>query len=169
MRATDPVVNQFIEPDHEFDFNPLNRNLCFGGSKKPGTGGAFLPDFGINTEQEMFTVNEKLKPNTDQARGSTFETLNKAVTDLYPGLMRERDKVLGQIFGNSDSTQGDYGSTQGDTGGGDPNTGDGDPPPPTTEMTPEERRNNLRRLMASRYGRAQTVLTGGTGISDFGI
>lgn len=166
MRATDPIVNQFIEPDHEFDFNPLNRNLCFGGSKKPGTGGAFLPDFGINTEQEMFTVNEKLKPNTDQARGSTFETLNKAVTDLYPGLMRERDKALSQIFG-------DYGSTQGDTGGNtDPNTGnipEEENPPPTTEMTPEERRNNLRRLMASRYGRAQTVLTGGTGISDFGI
>lgn len=34
MRVTDPVVNQFLEPDHEFDFNPVNRNLCFGGGKK---------------------------------------------------------------------------------------------------------------------------------------
>ena len=34
MRVTDPVVNQFLEPDHEFDFNPVNRNLCFGGGGK---------------------------------------------------------------------------------------------------------------------------------------
>ena len=75
-------------------------------------------------------------------------------------------------------------SPGGDSGGGGGGDGDGTPSstdgglPPEEElaniesagaMTPEERQNRLRRLMASRYGRSQTVLTGGTGVSDFGI
>lgn len=165
MRATDPIVNQFIEPDHEFDFNPLNRNLCFGGSKKPGTGGVVLPDLGINTEQEMFTLNENLKPNTDQFRGGTVETINQAVTGAYDGAMNERDKLLGI---------GDYGQTQdtADTTTTDTATDTTDTTDTTlaeTVMTADEKRNKIRQLMASRYGRSKTILTGGSGVSGFGV
>ena len=114
------------------------------------------------------TLGQVLGLNTEQANKlDSFEEIGKAITTnaMYgaqslglPSAPTAGDMVgaVAGMYGANDST------TTTDT------TTD-NTPSADLQMTPEERRNNLRRLMASRYGRAQTVLTGGTGISGFGV
>lgn len=72
MRVTDPVVNQFLEPDHEFDFNPVNRNLCFGGG-----GGVFKPI--VKTVEDISKgVTSSLDPKSWQKVG---EAQKKSLAD----------------------------------------------------------------------------------------
>lgn len=163
MKHQQPIVNQFLESEQDFSYDINNRNLCFGGSSSGGKGIQFD---GPNTNQDMFTVNPKLRINQEQFRDGTFEDFNKALTDFVPGIVREYGNLVEKIIPPTPEGDQGYGQTQDDTT--DDSTPEEDLPTETT-MTAEEKRNKLRQLMASRYGRRETILTGGTGLSDFGV
>lgn len=67
-----------------------------------------------------------------------------------------------------DFGMGGIGGSGGGGGGGD--SGGGSPDTSTeTTMTASEKRDKLRQLMASRYGKRETILTSGTGVAGFGV
>lgn len=69
-------------------------------------------------------------------------------------------------FGMPDFGMGGIGGSGG--GGGDNGGGSTDTSTETT-MTASEKRDKLRQLMASRYGKRETILTSGTGVAGFGV
>lgn len=146
MKHQQPIVNQFLESEQDFSYDINNRNLCFGGSAgkalKDITGGVYNPE---GAEQLS---------NVDlySATKTNLESMGKEVgmPDPYDLTQQAIEAVYGKTA--EDTTDVTTDDTMNET-----------------TMTAEEKRNKLRQLMASRYGRRETILTGGTGLSDFGV
>lgn len=157
-------------------------------------GGTVGETLGLNTEQAGKFYKEKVVPTAADigniATGGiipahAFEQGLTAVENLPRDLqntaerpyesfsLKKGEGVIGQflernkLFPNNEWMNGgggDYG-TPSDTS----TTDTTDNKATETTMTAEEKRNKIRQLMASRYGRSKTILTGGTGVSDFGV
>lgn len=156
MKHQQPIVNQFLESEQDFNYDINNRNLCFGGSA-----GEAAKSVTKNVAKVVTGGYEgDLVYNPQGAEQLADELYSIAKTNI------ESFDPLSNPFKRETSTEGtpDYGQTQDDTT--DVTTDD---TMNETTMTAEEKRNKLRQLMASRYGRRETILTGGTGLSDFGV
>jgi hypothetical protein len=226
--AMQPIYKQFIEPDCEFPFNRLNRNLCFGGSGGAAlqtvTGGVYSKKEAEKSDPNAQKLNLDQRPNIEQglnldqamtgsinteqfgtpSTGNAPSALDTTALDKASGVLTEyvqakgayltRDlpeflknpyaqssyrpgegtlgKALGTVsmesmlgIGGGDSGGSDYGASDTST---DTTAEDTAALESTSAMTDEEKQNRIRQLMASRYGRRQTILTGGTGIQGFG-
>lgn len=190
-----PIYKQFIEPDCEFPFNKLNRNLCFGGG---GGGVPALKAPSLNAPtpnlDQRLNLNQAMTGSVNTAQLGTPSTGNAPSIQGPPAMdTTGLETVLGAPKRLLDETIGPEGllaypyrqlsvynspfGGSGDGGGDDYGTSDTATDTTaedmaatesTSAMTEEEKQNRIRRLMASRYGRRQTILTGGTGIQGFG-
>lgn len=98
--------------------------------------------------------------------GEAIRQTGTYLTRDLPNFFRNPAEQLGL----NDMSMGmpDFG--MGGSGGGGDGSGGGNPDTSTeTTMTASEKRDKLRQLMASRYGKRETILTSGTGVAGFGV
>ena len=116
-------------------------------------------------DQPDMSAVDAIFTGTDEALRQTGTYLTRDLPNFLrnPAEQLGLNRDMGPIFGASGGDGGDGSGDGNGTGTPDSSTED------STVMTAAEKRNKIRQLMASRYGKRETILTGGTGIGEFGV